>query len=175
MPREIPKLPQARLYLKAAIYGIDAMVNGKLMGTPYRFHIIGVLSSLRAVQHSLLNHDRTISDAHRDAIDAWRKATPLDTPELAFIMSARNQILKGGAFNSYAISSESSTGSGANYTITDEQYELVYYVGEERRDLLAELRNAVAWCERLLESIEKKLPRLYAPDEDDEPLIQTPS
>ena len=155
-----PKLPQVRLYLKSAQWGIDELVKGKLLGYPFRFYIIGILASLRAVQHALLNHDRNISTAHEKAIDEWRKSTPIDGPELSFIKSARRSILKGGAFNSYATLSESGTGEGANYAVTSEEYDLAYYIGEERHDLLEELRKAVAWCECELASIEADLPEV---------------
>jgi hypothetical protein len=120
--------------------------------------MIGILASLRAVQHALLNHDKYISPAHGQVIDAWRKSTTRDGPELSFIASARNLILKEGAFDAYATRTESSIGEGCNYTVTAEDYDLVYYDGLERRDLLADLRGAVAWCERELADIEAKLP-----------------
>ena len=162
--REIPKLPQARLYLKAAVWGINDMVERRLQGYAYRFYMIGVLASLRAVQHALLNHDYKISAAHRKIIDEWRRTTPVDVPELAFIKYARDKILKEGSFDSYATSSESGTGEGSNYTSTDHQYDLAYYVGEERHDLLAELHRASAWCESELSTIEAKLPSVFEPE-----------
>lgn len=157
--REIPKLPQARLYLKSAQWGIDELVRGKLMGYPFRFYMIGILASLRAVQHALRNHDRNISPLHRKVIDEWWGNTHIaDSPELSFIKTARDLILKEGSFSSYATLSESGTGEGSNYTVTDEDYDLAYYVGDERHELLPELRSAVAWCDRELASIEAKLP-----------------
>jgi hypothetical protein len=65
---KIPKLPQARLYLKSAQWGIDELVKGKLIGYPFRFYMIGILASLRAVQHALRNHDRNISPSHQKAL-----------------------------------------------------------------------------------------------------------
>ena len=161
--REIPKLPQARLYLKAATWGIDEMVRARLMGYPFRFFMIGILASLRAVQHALWNHDRHISPEHRKAVDEWWNASR-DVPELSFIRSSRDLILKEGAFDAYATHSESDSGEGDNRTITNDDYNLAYYVDGERRDLLAALRGAAAWCDRELASIEAKLPRLYAPE-----------
>ena len=106
------KLPQARMYLGAAQWGIDALVNGQLQSRAFHFHIVGILASLRAVQAALLNHDRKLSDAHRRVISAWRTSTASwrDIPELAFIVFARNQILKAGMFNSYAVSSTARVG-----------------------------------------------------------------
>jgi len=91
-------------------------------------------------------------------IDAWWEATPLDGPELSFIKSARDLILKAGAFDSYATRTESGIGEGGNYTVTREDYDLVYYDSQGRHDLLTELRAAVAWCERELADIEARLP-----------------
>ena len=133
------------------------------MGYPFRFFMIGILASLRAVQHALRNHDRHISPEHRKAVDEWWNVTPRDVPELRFIRTSRDLILKEGAFNAYATHSESSSGEGNNRTVTNEDYDLAYYVDGERRDLLAELRGAAAWCDRELATIEAKLPRLYAP------------
>ena len=164
--REVPKLPQARLYYNAALWGLDAMVTQRLQGYAYRFHMVGILSSLRTVQFALFNHDRKISALHAKAIDAWKAATPMTTPELAFIKDARDQILKGGAFESYATSSESGTGEGSNYTITATEYELSYYVDGGRRDLLADITKAMAWCDAALASIESQLPQQFAPDDD---------
>jgi len=161
----ILKLPQARLYFRAAQWGVDETVKQHAHGTAYRFFMIGVLSSLRAIQHALLFHDRTLSPDHRGAIDEWKQTTPKDTPELAFIMDVRNQILKGGAFESYATSSESGIGEGDNYTVTERQYEVDYFVNGQRRDLLADLRKALDWCDTELTSIEAKLPQLYETDD----------
>lgn len=162
--QEIPKLPQARMYLKSAVWGIDDLVEQKLIGYAFRFYMIGILASLRAVQHSLRNHDRHISSAHRKAIDEWWDKTPLDEPNLKFIRTSRDLILKEGTFESYATHSESGTGEGSNYTVTSVDYDLGYYVDGDRRDLLQDLRSAAAWCERELSAIERELPTLYAPE-----------
>jgi hypothetical protein len=154
-----PKLPQARLYLNSAHWGIDELVRGKLTGYPFRFYIIGILASLRAVQHALRNHDRHISPAHEKAIDEWwANPTTLNAPELEFIKTARDLILKEGSFESYATLTQSGTGEDDNYKVTREDYDLAFWVNGERHDLLAELRHAEAWCERELASIEAKLP-----------------
>jgi hypothetical protein len=62
---------------------------------------------------------------------------------LAFIVLARNQILKAGRFQAYAVSSQSRIGEGDNETVTSSEYDLAYYVDDVRHDLLAELRRLV--------------------------------
>jgi hypothetical protein len=67
--------------------------------------------------------------------------------------------LKGGAFEGYAIVSESSTGEGSNRTITGTSYELAYYdEANKRHDLEEDIREAIEWCDRELTAIEEKLP-----------------
>jgi len=160
--KEIPKLPQARLYYKVARWGFDEMVERRPYGTAYRFSMIGILSSLRTVQFALFNHDRNLSPLHAEAIDAWKAATPMTTPELAFIKDARDHILKGGKFESYATLSESGIGEGTNYTVTATDFEVEYVVNGERRDFLADMRKAMAWCDSALQEIERELPQEFA-------------
>lgn len=62
--RERPKLPQARMYLKTAQWGFDELLAKQLSGYPFRFYLIGILASLRAVQHALKNYDSTLSAEH---------------------------------------------------------------------------------------------------------------
>ena len=45
------KLPQARMYLKSAQWGFDELLAKKLSDYAFRFYLIGILASLRAVQH----------------------------------------------------------------------------------------------------------------------------
>jgi hypothetical protein len=102
------KLPQARLYLKSAQWGIGQLVDGRLGGYPFRFHIIGILASLRAVQHALFNADATISTEHRKVIDEWWNDPRVkNSRELSFIKTARDLILKEGAFDASATATES--------------------------------------------------------------------
>ena len=54
--QELPKL-QARAYLNAAQCAFDNLTRQTLMGYDFRFHVIGILAPLRAVQHVLANHD----------------------------------------------------------------------------------------------------------------------
>ena len=67
--------------------------------------------------HALMNRDSSISDEHKRLVEEWRGATPLSTPELHFIRTSRDLILKGGSFPGYSIVSESSTGEGPNLKI----------------------------------------------------------
>jgi hypothetical protein len=109
------RLPQAQMYLKSAQWGFKQMLARRPIGYEFRFHLIGVLASLRAMQHALHGHDRHLSPEHERVIGAWWKQTrPQDHPPLLFIKSARDQILKRGAFRAYATRSESDTHVGPN-------------------------------------------------------------
>ncbi len=127
------------------------------------FYTVGILASLRAVQHSLLNHDSMLSPQHQAAIEAWKARTPMDGPEITFIKSSRDLILKRGAFQAYATLSHGGIGDGANYQKTRESYDTAYYVGEARHDLVADMRAAVAWCDAQLSSIEQHVPAINLP------------
>src|SRR4051794_3330136 len=102
---ELPKLPQARMYLSSARWGFENLLRQKLSGYGYRFHAIGILASLRAVQHALDAHDRNLSPEHMFAISKWWASTAnwKLIPELTFIKTWRDLILKQGSFESYAI------------------------------------------------------------------------
>jgi hypothetical protein len=54
---ELEKLPQARRYLRAARFGLHTLLELKIAGTGYIFHVIGLLTTLRAVPHVLTGHD----------------------------------------------------------------------------------------------------------------------
>ena len=165
MPRELPRLPQARMYLRSAQWGFDELLTKQLSGTAVPFYLVGILASLRAVQHALKSADSMLSDEHKRVIDEWWKATPLRTPELHFIRTSRNLILKAGAFPAFAINSERSIGEGSNLTITGTSYELAYYdQADKRQDLEEAIRGAICWCDRELTAIEAKLPPVYDPD-----------
>ena len=70
--------------------------------------------------------------------------SPLSTPELHFIQTSRNRILKAGAFPGLAIYTESSTGEDSNPQITGTSYELAYYdESGERHDLEEPIRGAI--------------------------------
>jgi hypothetical protein len=167
MRRELDKLPQARRYLRSAQWGFDELLKKKLYGTPYVFYLFGILASLRAVQHALKDADSSLSDEHKRVIDKWWEVTPLSTPELNFIRTSRNLLLKKGSFESYAIYSEDGTGEGLNLQITRKSYKLIYRDDKgKRRDLKKSIRNAIRWCDSELTGMEAKLPARYADDED---------
>jgi hypothetical protein len=90
------------MYLKSAQWGFDELLTKKLSGYAFRFYSIGILASLRAVQHALMNHDSTLSDEHKRLVEEWRGATPLSTPELHFIRTSRDLILNCGSFAGYS-------------------------------------------------------------------------
>jgi hypothetical protein len=145
-----------------ARWGLDALLRQKPIGLGYFFHAIGLLSTLRACQHVLLNRDRKLSPRHEEVIRAWMRLTKNLTqfPELDFITKARNTILKDASFPSYATRSE---GSWEGAVIN---YETAHYLNGERRDLEIDVRAAIDWFERQLTGIEAQLPTSY---EDDEP------
>jgi hypothetical protein len=153
------------MYLRSAQWGFDELLAKQLSGTAFPFYLVGILASLRAVQHALKSADSTLSDEHKRIIDEWWKATPLSIPELHFIRTSRDRLLKAGAFRSYAINSESSIGEESNLTITGTSYELEYYdEAGEHQDLEEAIRGAIRWCDRELTAIEEKLPPVYDPD-----------
>ena len=85
MARELPRLPQARRYLRSARWGFEDLLAKKIVDTPFIFYLIDILASLRAVQHALMNYDRTLSKEHERLIDEWKKNTaPETSPELDF-------------------------------------------------------------------------------------------
>jgi hypothetical protein len=159
MGAKLLKLPQARFYLKSARWGLDRLINGKLFGDPFCFHVIGILASLRAVQHALRNHDAKISAEHCRVIDEWWNDPNVKaSPDLAFIKTSHDLILKGGSFEAYATKTETGIGEGMNYTVTREDYDLTYWIDGERYPLRDALEKAIAWCECELTSLEAKLP-----------------
>lgn len=161
--REMPKLPQARMYLESARWGFETLLAQKLSGYGFRFHMIGILASLRAVQHALDAYDRTLSPEHDAAISRWWETTKdwKAIPELRFIKTARDLILKQGTFDSYATRHEHSSG-GEPSTV---EYDLAYYADGKRRDLERDIRRAIEWCEKELAKIEVELPARYYEEE----------
>jgi hypothetical protein len=115
------------MYLRAAQWGFDELLAKQLTDTAFGFYLIGILASLRAVQHALKAADSTLSNDHKRVIEEWWRATSLSTPELHFIQTSRNLILKAGGFPGFAIYTESSTGEEPNIEITGTSYELAYY------------------------------------------------
>ena len=63
----------------------------------------------------------------------------------------------------YATRTESGIGEDSNFQITAEGYDTAYYVDGERRDLLEDMRVAVAWCDRELNAIEAQVPEINLP------------
>jgi hypothetical protein len=101
------KLPQARFYLRLARWGVDQLIDGRLMGEALGFHIIGILASLRAVQHALRNHDAKLSLEHKRVIDEWwNDQRVMESADWKFIKTARDLILKEGLFKAYATLTE---------------------------------------------------------------------
>lgn len=160
------KLPQSSYYLRAAKYGIDALLKERPMDEGFLFYVVGILASLRAVQHALLNHDSTLSPEHERVIGAWKNSTPLDGPEIAFIKNSRDLILKGGAFQAYATYSYGGIGEGNNFQMTHEDYETAYYVNDERRSLIEDMRAAADWCEKELSALEAQVPEISLPGDE---------
>jgi hypothetical protein len=160
MPNELLKLPQARRYLRSARWGFEDLLAKKIIDTPFIFYLIGILASLRAVQHALMNYDRTLSKEHERLITEWKKiTTPETSRELKFIQTSRNRILKGADLAARAIYSESSTGEESNREITGTNYELEYDDDNgEHHDLEEAIRRAIDWCDRELTALEAKLP-----------------
>jgi hypothetical protein len=153
------KLLQARFYLRLARWGVDQLVDGRLMGEPLGFHIIGILASLRAVQHALRNHDAKLSLEHKRVIDEWwNDQRVMESADWKFIKTARDLILKEGLFKAYATLTESGIGEGKNYTVTRVDYDLSYWMNRERYPLQSAIENAINWCERELAKIEARLP-----------------
>lgn len=153
------KLPQARHYLNAARWGFEQMVKQRHVGSAFVFHIVGILTVLRAVPFALYGKDREISAAHAAVIGEWWKRTdPATTPELQFIKRARDLALKEGALNSIAAKSETGIGEGSNYKMISRDYEVDLVDEDGRHDLLAKLREIFDWFEAQLSQIEAQLP-----------------
>jgi hypothetical protein len=124
------------MYLKAAQWGFDELLAKRHLEDAFVFHLVGILASLRAVQHALKGYDRTLSEEHKRVIDEWWKATSLTVPELHFIRTSRNLLLKAGSLDAYAILSESSIGEEPHLEVTRASYELAYYdENNARQDL----------------------------------------
>jgi hypothetical protein len=160
------KLPQSSYYLRAAQYGIDALLKQRPMDEGFLFFTVGILASLRAVQHALLNHDSTLSPEHKRAIEAWKKSTPFDGREITFIKNSRDLILKGGAFQAYATYTYGGIGEGENFQMTHDDYETAYYVDDERRSLVEDMRAAADWCEKELSALEAQVPKINLPGDE---------
>ena len=160
MEKTVRKLPQSRRYLRAARWGIVEIEKLKPMDAGFMFFVVGILASLRAVQHALLNSDRKLSPTHKTVIDQWKRDTPMKGPEISFIKSSRDLLLKEGAFEAYAGFRQGVFDDIGKFTKTAPFYEIGYYIGGKRRDLLEDMRTAADWCERQLSEIEEKVPHI---------------
>ena len=153
------KLPQARRYLRAAKWGFENINSQKLVGPGSVFHIVGIISCLRAVQHALLNHDCNLSTQHQQVVSDWKAKTAdwRAIRELSFIKTSRDLLLKETDFEGYAIHSESGIGEDTNRILTDENYELIYYTEGKRCDLSDAIQSAIDWCDGELTKLEAQL------------------
>jgi hypothetical protein len=152
------KLPASTNCLRAARAGIQMLEEQKPMDDRYLFLVIGITASLRAVQHSLLSHDSTLSKKHEAAIDDWKKRTPLDGKEISFIKGSRDRILHEGMFPGGAGFRLAELGPDGIMRRVPRRWEAFYYVGGKSRDLIADMRAAADWCEAQLSSIEPHVP-----------------
>ena len=92
---------------------------------------------------------------HRSAIDQWwNDPAAKNAPELEFIQTIRNLMLKGGDFESYV----TFTTIGPDKSgVTRENYIVEFHLDGKRYDQ-HDIKKALAWCERELTSIEARLP-----------------
>jgi hypothetical protein len=153
------KLPQARHYLKAARWGFEQIVKHRRQGAGFVFHIVGIVTVLRAVPLALNRRDRKLSDAHEAVIgEWWLRTQPSTTPVLLFLKTARDVALHEGGLNSIAVKSDTRIGEGSNAIVIRRDYDVDLIDGDGRHDLLAKLREAFDWFEAELLQIEAKLP-----------------
>ena len=150
------KLPQSTYYLRAARAGIQMLEEQKPMDDRFLFLVIGILASLRAVQHMLVNHDRKLSPQHKAAIDEWKKLTPMNV----FIEKSRNMILKEGTFPGGAGFRLAEFDPDGAMRRVPRRWEAYYYDHGKPRDLIADMRAAADWCEAQLSSIEPHVPAI---------------
>jgi hypothetical protein len=150
-------------YLRAARWRIDEIVRRKPTDAGFMFHIVGILASLRAVQHSLINADSKLSPTHKVVITDWLRNTPMSGTEISFIKSSRDLLLKGGAFEAYAGHRQGFFDDAMKFVRTEPVYEVGYYTDGKRRDLIADMRGAADWCDRQLTEIEMKVPHIVRP------------
>jgi hypothetical protein len=157
------KLPQSTNYLRAARAGIQMLEQQKPMDERFLFFVAGILACLRAVQHSLLNHDRTLSPEHKATIDEWKKRTPMDGKEISFIKNSRDLILKAGAFPGGAGFRLAEFGPEGTMRRVPKRWEAYYLVDGKHHDLIADMRAAADWCEAQLSTIEPHVPIINLP------------
>lgn len=156
-PKE--KLPRARSYLLAAVWGFEEMVKQRYVGVQFMFHLIAVAAVARAVPEALKT-DGQLSAEHEALIAEWRARTKPDTtPVIDFLKTFRDLALHEGTLRSYAVRSSLRHGEGENEIIISRDYDVARYDEHgKRHDLLAELRWAFDWLDRELAEIEAHLP-----------------
>jgi hypothetical protein len=128
----------------------------KPMDDRYLFLVIGILASLRAVQHMLVHHDRKLSPQHKAAIGEWKKLTSKNL----LIEKSRNMILKEGTFPGGAGFRQAELDPDGTVRRVPRRWEAFYYVDGKPRDLIADMRAAAGWCEAQLSSIEPHVPAI---------------
>jgi hypothetical protein len=110
------------------------------------------------------SHDRNLSPEHELVIAKWKEKTSdfKLIPDLLFIKTARDQILKEGSFDGYAGHTESADGEGTNLVVTRTDYDLFYYLDkdDERHDLKAAIQSALKWCEEELAGMEAEISQM---------------
>jgi hypothetical protein len=124
------------------------------------FLVAGILACLRAVQHSLLNHDRWLSRQHITAIDEWKERTPMDGNEISFIKNSRDLVLKEGAFPAGAGFRLAEFDPDGTMRRVPRRWEAYHLVDGKPLDLIADMRAAADWCEAQLSSIEPDVPAI---------------
>jgi hypothetical protein len=157
------KLPQSTNYLRAARAGIQVLEEQKPMDDRLLVFVVGILASLRAVQHSLFNHDRTLSPRHKATIDDWKKRTPMDGKEISFIKNSRDLVLKAGAFPGGAGFRMAEFDADGTMRPVPKRWEAYYLADGKHRDLIADMRAAADWCEEQLSTIELHVPAINLP------------
>ena len=111
-PRE--KLPCARSYLRAAVWGFDEMVRQRHVGVQFIFHLVAIASVARAVPEALKT-DSQLSAGHEALIAEWRARTKPDTTQVIdFLKTFRDLALHEGTLRSYAVRSSLRHGEGEN-------------------------------------------------------------
>jgi hypothetical protein len=130
----------------------------KPMDDRFLFLVAGILACLRAVQHSLLHHDRNLSPEHAAAVDEWKKRIPVDGREISFIKKSRDLILKEAAFPAVAGFRSAELDPDGRMRSVSRRWEAFYFDNGKHRDLVADMDAAADWCERQLSTIEPHVP-----------------
>ncbi len=133
------------------------------MDDRFLFLVAGILACLRAVQHTLVNHDGKLSKKHKAIIDEWWESTRrMDGEEIKFIRRSRDFILKEGVFQGSAGFRREYVQDGTIWRAS-EGWAACYFVDGQHRDLIADMRAAADWCEIQLSTLEPHLPVINLP------------